>query len=130
MNEELKDYLEKEGNRLPSGDEYSDFEQAKGVSKGITWENTDIKHLHACKFGENDGPDWIWIIEFKDGTFGWLKAGCDYTGWDCQASGKFSGGYVSAKEAIENLPDEYDCTEADKALLLLQSMGEKPYALS
>lgn len=37
--------------------------------------------------GENDGDDWIIWGLLKNGKFFYLKAGCDYTGWDCQASG-------------------------------------------
>lgn len=37
--------------------------------------------------GEGDGPDWLLLVELKGGGFGALRAGCDYTGWDCQAGG-------------------------------------------
>lgn len=35
----------------------------------------------------NDGPDWICVGELWDGRYFIARAGCDYTGWDCQASG-------------------------------------------
>lgn len=38
--------------------------------------------------GERDGDDWIWYL--KANKLDWiLVAGCDYTGWDCQASGRW-----------------------------------------
>lgn len=37
--------------------------------------------------GENDGPNWIALLRLADGRFACVSAGCDYTGWDCQASG-------------------------------------------
>lgn len=37
--------------------------------------------------GENDGADWICFGRLWDGRWFALAAGCDYTGWDCQASG-------------------------------------------
>jgi hypothetical protein len=31
--------------------------------------------------GDNDGPDWIAVVRLKDGDYGAVTAGCDYTGW-------------------------------------------------
>lgn len=54
-----------------------------------------VTRVIAADEGENDGADWIAVVEL-DGT-GWsegrkrfcvMRAGCDYTGWDCQAGGK------------------------------------------
>lgn len=47
----------------------------------------DVAEITASSEGENDGPDWIAWGELKDGRYFSLRAGCDYTGWDCQASG-------------------------------------------
>lgn len=38
--------------------------------------------------GENDGPDWVCVARMQDGRYAVMSAGCDYTGWDCQASGR------------------------------------------
>src|ERR1700733_13742175 len=46
----------------------------------------DIESLLACVEGENDGYSWHWIVKLKDGAYGYLTGGCDYTGWDCQSS--------------------------------------------
>lgn len=37
--------------------------------------------------GENDGPPWRCWGRLQDGRWFYLEAGCDYTGWDCQAGG-------------------------------------------
>lgn len=47
----------------------------------------DIKRVIAAEDGENDGDNWLGLFEMADGRFLSLRAGCDYTGWDCQASG-------------------------------------------
>ena len=48
----------------------------------------DIEELLASVNGENDGEDWSCIVKMKDGRFAFVTAGCDYTGWDCQAGGR------------------------------------------
>lgn len=47
----------------------------------------DVAEVLAASPGENDGPSWMMAGKLKDGRFFFLDAGCDYTGWDCQASG-------------------------------------------
>lgn len=37
--------------------------------------------------GERDGAQWLVIGHLKDGTYGAVRAGCDYTGWGCQEWG-------------------------------------------
>ena len=47
----------------------------------------DVIRVIALAEGENDGADWVGVFELRDGRFAALRAGCDYTGWDCQAGG-------------------------------------------
>lgn len=47
----------------------------------------DVADVIAAENGENDGPSWVMVGKLKDGRFFFLDAGCDYTGWDCQAGG-------------------------------------------
>lgn len=47
----------------------------------------NMKRVIACVKGERDEDDWLALIEMQDGRVAWLRAGCDYTGWDCRASG-------------------------------------------
>lgn len=35
--------------------------------------------------GENDGPEWHWIVKLTDGRYAYVAGGCDYTGWDCSS---------------------------------------------
>lgn len=56
--------------------------------KYAEWTMEDIEEVLASCEGENDGLEWICIVKLKDGTFGYLEAGCDYTGWGCQEGGQ------------------------------------------
>ena len=47
----------------------------------------DVLILYGADEGENDGPAWICYGMLKDGRYFFLEAVCDYTGWDCVASG-------------------------------------------
>jgi len=47
----------------------------------------DVVKVYAMSEGENDGPSWIMWGKLEDGRYFFLIAGCDYTGWDCQAGG-------------------------------------------
>ena len=47
----------------------------------------DVAEVIATDDGENDGASWIGVFRLHDGRFAYLAAGCDYTGWDCQANG-------------------------------------------
>jgi hypothetical protein len=62
-----------------------DWKAAFAYASGFTMD--DIGTVHGAVEGENDGDDWIIWGRLKDGRWFSLKAGCDYTGWDCQASG-------------------------------------------
>lgn len=47
----------------------------------------DVDEILGADEGENDVADWICWGRLKDGRYFSLRAGCDYTGWDCQAGG-------------------------------------------
>lgn len=47
----------------------------------------DIADVVAAEEGENEGEYWLLVARLNDGRFGYVRAGCDYTGWDCQAGG-------------------------------------------
>lgn len=55
----------------------------------------DVAEIRNAAEGENDGDDWIIWGRLKDGRWFYLRAGCDYTGWDCQAWGD---SFVAATE--------------------------------
>lgn len=48
---------------------------------------SDVKRIVACSEGERDERAWMGLFELHSGAFLTLVASCDYTGWDCQASG-------------------------------------------
>lgn len=60
-----------------------DWEEAFSYSRH--GDRSDVEEIIGIDEGENDGNDWIGLFRMKNGTFVFLSAGCDYTGWDCQA---------------------------------------------
>lgn len=58
----------------------------------------DVDEVYASDEGENDGRDWIAYGKLKDGRYFFISAGCDYTGWDCQA-----GGTIYVASTVEKL---------------------------
>jgi hypothetical protein len=62
-----------------------------------TFSRDDVVEIKAQLEGENDGPTWIVWGRLKDGRWFFAEGGCDYTGWDCQAS---NGGAVASTEAL------------------------------
>jgi hypothetical protein len=49
---------------------------------GLCLQDLDGARIDLELTGENDGADWHWIVELRDG-WAYIAAGCDYTGWDC-----------------------------------------------
>ena len=47
----------------------------------------NVIEVIASDEGENDGESWVCVVKLNDGTFGFVDAWCDYTGWDCQSGG-------------------------------------------
>lgn len=79
------------------------------ISDGCSMENfgrEDVSRIYGIKCGENDGEYWRIYGKLKDGRFFSIEAGCDYTGWDCQAGG--SAWVSSTKKGIisEGLTEE------------------------
>lgn len=66
--------------------EYADFDRE------------DVEEIIASADGENDGDPWLMLVKLKNGIYGYLKAWCDYTGWDCQA-----GGHSETDADMDNL---------------------------
>lgn len=69
------------------------FPNVETVRFGKSCETTlftreDVKSIKGISEGEGEGPNWIIWGQLKDGRWFFLIAGCDYTGWDCQSSGK------------------------------------------
>jgi hypothetical protein len=88
----------------------------------------DIANVHAEVPGHNDGDEWYWIIELKNGQFVLTTAWCDYTGWDCQSGGT-SQLATSAEEAAKLAPEIDDAHRAIRQNLLAQLHGSQPFGL-
>lgn len=61
--------------------------QAVGPCDVSPFTPNDVVEVYKMAEGENDGPSWIMWGQLNDGRHFFLEAGCDYTGWDCQAGG-------------------------------------------
>ncbi len=71
-----------------------------GRSYDLTpFSRSDVAYIGAMEEGENDGDSWIIYGRLTDGRWFFLEAGCDYTGWDCQADG--SATIANSREEIE-----------------------------
>lgn len=73
-----------EHTRVPIG-------RCEGASADIgtdPFDLNDVDEVLAADAGENDERDWITVARLKDGRIAFVFAGCDYTGWDCQAGGQ------------------------------------------
>jgi len=53
----------------------------------VAFTRDDVVEIAHIEDGENDEKDWLCVGLLRDGRWFALAAGCDYTGWDCQASG-------------------------------------------
>jgi hypothetical protein len=42
----------------------------------------DVVEVIASEDGEHDGDNWLGVFRLRDGRFGMVSAGCDYSGWD------------------------------------------------
>lgn len=42
----------------------------------------EIKNVLAHVPGEHDGSAYWWVLELKNGDFGLLCGGCDFSGWE------------------------------------------------
>jgi len=58
-----------------------------------------VVRIVAADEGVNDEMDWIGVFEMADGRYLVVRAGCDYTGWDCEASGSHEW-YATEAEAL------------------------------
>lgn len=96
---------------------------------GLADRLNDIDVIVAEVCGENDGFDWYWILQMKDGTFSWASGGCDYTGWDCKSFAMIADGYKTPQEAIEAVGvSEWDDRKI-KEVLHGQIEGRIPFAV-
>lgn len=67
----------------------------------------DVAYVLGAVLGENDGPDYWWLIAMRDHTYAVVNGGCDYTGWDCQSNAS-SEIFPTLREALESIPEAED----------------------
>ena len=72
-----------------------DWQEAFGFAD---FDREDVVEIIAIDEGQNDEAPWVGIFKLSSGRFGFLKAGCDYTGWDCQCNG-----HSEQDDSLENL---------------------------
>lgn len=58
---------------------------SNALVEGFTRE--DVEEIYGIIEGENDASPWRIYGKLNDDRYFYLEAGCDYTGWDCQADG-------------------------------------------
>jgi len=66
------------------------------LTSNSTFSREDVVLILGQESGDNDGPDWIVWGQLRDGRWFVARGGCDYSGWDCQAS---NGGDVASTRA-------------------------------
>lgn len=62
------------------------FGEGCGNCSALTFKREDVATILLAREGENDGAEWIFVGILKDGRYATVIAGCDYTGWECQAN--------------------------------------------
>ena len=65
----------------------------------------DIAQIVALSNGDNDGPSWLGLFETHDNCYLYVEAGCDYTGWDCQANASAEW-HTDLEQAKAMIPQE------------------------
>jgi hypothetical protein len=78
---------------------------AKGPAedRGVAFPISSVVEPLAMVAGDNDAETWLGLFKVRHSSvygeaYLFVEAGCDYTGWDCQASG-----YGYASLSLENL---------------------------
>lgn len=87
-----------------------DWEEAFGEGTGgnttrFNFSRYDVKEILLAREGEPDGIPWIFVGKLYNGQYVHLEAGCDYTGWDCQAS-NFATVYPDYSSMLAGVGDE------------------------
>lgn len=78
-----------------------------------------VAKILAMEEGENEGQNWIGVFRLKDGRYITVNSGCDYTGWDCQASGDIMVAATLEDAVRYGLDDE----ERERLGVQLKSQG-------
>lgn len=71
----------REGGGIPMDQLWVDSYSTEEVLKYADWEEEDVDVVLWEEEGVNDEADWAALCRLKDGRWGFVHAGCDYTGW-------------------------------------------------
>jgi hypothetical protein len=118
---ELLDYDWCEAFAYAKGEWISDG-PARGERPNQPFDRKDVAEIYGSDEGENDGASWIMLGKLKNGLFFFLSAGCDYTGWDCQA-----GGNAFVSDNLNNLITfGTDLDDRDRLKIPLVALNYQP----
>ncbi len=70
-----------EGGGVKLDDIWESWDTGEVFKYAEGWEEDDVDRVFWEEEGENDGPEWAALCRLKDGRWGFVHAGCDYTGW-------------------------------------------------
>lgn len=87
----------------------------------------DVAYVLAELTGENDGPEWHWIVAMKDHTYAHVSGWCDYTGWGCRDDGDAEV-FASLREALTDVEKVPENGVELRKLLTMQLTGERSFA--
>ena len=82
---------------MPTKDNFTDYDFMEFINYA-SFPPEDIEETIAQSEGNPDGPSWLGVYKLHDGRYGYVCAGCCYTGWDSQTSG-----YSEVSETLEFL---------------------------
>lgn len=105
-----------------------DLKYAFGYNQPQPFKLEDIDDILACIAGHNDEDSWYWIVKLKDDRFFLIRAGCDYTGWDCQSHCDCEEG-KTAEDCAGLKLSEYEQRKNLNQQLLAQLLGTQPYGV-
>lgn len=71
-------------------------------------QEADIYNTLAAVYGENDGANWHYIVQFKAGDYAYLVGGCDYTGWGCQDFANIVVRDADIVKCVDAVPEDED----------------------
>lgn len=78
--------LGREAEEVFAGQDVTDFLYACEYNgQGPLTDGVGLDGILMVQQGDNDGPNWIWLVRTSTGAHWWAVGGCDYTGWDCQS---------------------------------------------